>query len=46
MYNVYDKSDVLTIDMDRMDVVNNETDRKELLKLVKDRLNVTSGSFI
>lgn len=46
MYNVYDKSDVLTIDMDRMDVVNSEDDRKELLKLVKDRLNVTSGNFI
>ena len=39
IYNSYDKSDVITIDMDTMDVVNNEDDKTKLIKLVVDKLN-------
>lgn len=40
MYNVYDKSDVLTIDMDKMDIVNNINDREKLLYDVKLKLSL------
>lgn len=39
VYNSYDKSDVITIDMDTMDIVNNEDDKTKLIKLVVDKLN-------
>lgn len=38
--NSYDASQVLIIDMDKMDVVNNEDDRKELIRLVDERVKV------
>ena len=38
--NSYDASQVLIIDMDKMDVVNNEEDRKELIRLVDERVKV------
>ncbi len=40
MYNIYDKSDVLTIDMDKFDVINNQKDKEELLRLVKNKLSI------
>lgn len=36
--NHYNASDVLVIDMDKMDVVNNEEDRKELIRMVEEKL--------
>lgn len=36
--NHYKASDVLIIDMDRLDVVNNEDDKEELIKLVKEKV--------
>lgn len=36
--NHYKASDVLIIDMDRLDVVNNEADKEELIKLVKEKV--------
>ncbi|MDD6794046.1 MAG: deoxynucleoside kinase [Clostridiaceae bacterium] len=36
--NYYNASDVLVIDMDKMDVVNNEEDRKELIRMVEEKL--------
>lgn len=39
VYNSYKASDVITIDMDRYDVVKSEDDKKEVLKLIKDKLN-------
>lgn len=36
--NHYNASDILIIDMDKMDVVNNEEDRIELVKLVEEKL--------
>ena len=36
--NYYKASDVLIIDMDKMDVVNDEEDRKELIRLVDAKL--------
>ncbi len=40
MYNIYDKSDVLTLDMDKLDVVNNKEDKENLLKTVKEKLSL------
>lgn len=40
MYNIYDKSEVLTIDMDKIDVVNNPLDRDNLLYEVKSKLSL------
>lgn len=40
MYNIYDKSDVLTIDMDKFDVINNQKDKEELLRLLKNKLSI------
>ncbi|WP_195970805.1 deoxynucleoside kinase [Clostridium thermobutyricum] len=37
--NYYNASEVLIIDMDKMDVVNNEEDKKELIRLVEEKLN-------
>ena len=36
--NHYSASQVLTIDMDKMDIVNNEEDKKELIRLVEEKL--------
>lgn len=36
--NYYKASEVLIIDMDKMDVVNNKEDEKELIRLVKEKL--------
>ena len=37
--NWYNASEVLIIDMDKMDVVNNKEDKKELIRLVEEKLN-------
>lgn len=37
--NHYKASDVLIIDMDKMDVVNNNEDKEELIRLVKEKVN-------
>ena len=37
--NYYNASEVLIIDMDKMDVVNNDKDKKELIRLVEEKLN-------
>lgn len=37
--NNYNHSEVLILDMDNMDIVNNEEDKKEMVKLVKQKLN-------
>ena len=37
--NCYNASEVLIIDMDKMDVVNNNEDKKELIRLVEEKLN-------
>ncbi|WP_317310599.1 deoxynucleoside kinase [Clostridium thermobutyricum] len=37
--NYYNASEVLIIDMDKMDVVNNDEDKKELIRLVQEKLN-------
>jgi deoxyadenosine/deoxycytidine kinase len=36
--NYYNASEVLIIDMDKMDVVNNEADKDKLIKLVEEKL--------
>ena len=36
--NYYNASEVLIIDMDKMDVVNNDKDKKELIRLVEEKL--------
>ncbi|MBS5985487.1 deoxynucleoside kinase [Clostridium paraputrificum] len=36
--NCYSASDVVIIDMDRLDVVNSEEDKKELIRLVEEKL--------
>lgn len=41
--NHYKASEVLTIDMDKMDVVNNKEDEKELVRLVKEKLEEVRG---
>ena len=38
--NHYKASEVLIIDMDKLDVVNNEEDKEELIKLVRKQLNM------
>lgn len=35
----YDKSDVIIIDMDKMDIVNNPDDKEKLIKMVEEKLN-------
>ena len=37
--NNYNHSEVLILDMDNMDIVNNVEDKKEMVKLVKQKLN-------
>ncbi|MDU4937758.1 MAG: deoxynucleoside kinase [Clostridium sp.] len=37
--NCYSASDVVIIDMDRLDIVNSEEDKKELIRLVEEKLN-------
>lgn len=37
--NNYNHSEVLILDMDNMDIVNNEEDRKEMIMLVEQKLN-------
>lgn len=39
VYNHYDASEVLTINIDEYDYVNNEEDKKEVLRLVEEKLN-------
>ncbi|BFK80775.1 deoxynucleoside kinase [Clostridium baratii] len=41
--NHYKASEVLIIDMDKMDVVNNKEDEKELVRLVKEKLEEVRG---
>lgn len=41
--NHYKASDVLIIDMDRLDVVNNEADKEELIKLVEEKVEEVRG---
>ena len=36
--NYYNASDVLIIDMDKMDVVNNKADKEKLIELVENKL--------
>ena len=43
--NHYKASEVLTIDIDRYDYVNNETDKKEVLKLIEDKLSQIRGNI-
>lgn len=43
VYNNYDASCVLTINIDEYDYVNNEEDKKQVLKLVEDKLNEIRG---
>lgn len=43
--NHYKASDVLIIDMDKMDVVNSEEDRKLLIKLVQEKINERDRKF-
>lgn len=38
VYDFYNSSDILVIDMDKMDIVNNMEDRKKLLKMVDEKL--------
>lgn len=38
IYNHYKASDVLVIDMDKMDVVNNPEDKEQLIQMVKNKL--------
>ena len=37
--NNYNHSEVLILDMDNMDIVNNEEDKKEMIRLVNEKLN-------
>lgn len=39
VYNHYNASEILVIDIDTYDYVNNEEDAKEVLKLIEDKLN-------
>ncbi|MGL4572301.1 MAG: deoxynucleoside kinase [Clostridium sp.] len=41
--NHYDASEVLIIDMDKMDVVNNKVDEEELVRLVKEKVIEVRG---
>ncbi|MEG1003225.1 deoxynucleoside kinase [Clostridium sp.] len=41
--NHYDASEVLIIDMDKMDVVNNKVDEEELVRLVKEKVTEVRG---
>lgn len=43
--NCYKASDVLVIDMDVMDVVNNEEDKKKLIKLVEEKLKEVRAEY-
>ena len=36
--NCYSASDVVIIDMDKLDIVNSEEDKKELIRLVEEKL--------
>ena len=38
VYNHYNSSEVLVIDMDKMDIVNNESDKELMIKMVKEKL--------
>ena len=38
VYNHYNASEVLVIDMDKMDIVNNESDKELMIKMVKEKL--------
>lgn len=42
--NYYNASEVLIIDMDKMDVVNNEEDRRKLIEMVDDIWNLQSSN--
>lgn len=39
VYNHYNASEILVIDIDKYDYVNNEEDAKEVLKLIENKLN-------
>ena len=41
--NHYNASQVLVIDMDLMDIVNNETDKKQMIEAVKEKLKEIRG---
>lgn len=41
--NYYNASEVVIIDMDNLDVVNNEDDKKELIRLVEEKLREVRG---
>ena len=43
VYNNYNKSQVLTIDIDEVDYVNNEEDRAMVVNMVKDKLKEIHG---
>ena len=43
VYNHYNASEVLTIDIDRYDYVNNEDDAKEVLSLIENKLKEIRG---
>ena len=43
MFNSYSASEVLVIDIDKYDYVNNEEDKKEVIKLVEDKLKELRG---
>lgn len=38
VHNHYNASEILVIDMDKMDIVNNEADKELMIKMVKDKL--------
>lgn len=40
IYNSYDISSIVTIDMDKVDIINNEIDRKYFINDFKNRINV------
>ena len=39
VYNIYNKSDVLTVDTDKIDILNNALDREIFLKQLREKLN-------
>lgn len=41
--NYYNASEVVTIDMDNLDVVNNEEDKEKLIKVVEEKLREVRG---
>ena len=43
--NYYKASDVLVIDMDKMDVVNNEKDKEKLIELVEEKLKKVRADY-